>query len=115
MRLPGIFFDMPIRIVWEEKQLDEEFKTFSFKKKYKELDNPLFCGKFNKPIFVEDLTIEFIHFTEFKYYEDDAINFYVQNITRAFNVSGYENLCLYIVKPGIIRWSLLYFIYSSCT
>ena len=106
---------MPIRIVWEEKELNEEFENFSFTTMYKELDSPLFCGKFNQQIFVEDLLIEFIHFTDFKFSADELIIFSIENITRAFKVSGYENLCFYIVKPGIIRWSLLYFINSSCT
>ena len=91
---------MPIRIVWEEKQLDEEFKTFSFKKKYKELDNPLFCGKFSQPIFVEDLTIEMVHFTELECFGNGTVIFSIENIMRAFKVSGYENLCLSIVKTG---------------
>ena len=98
-----VIFEMPqkLRLVWEEKNINQEFEAFHLKTGIQGLTQKYFCGRFNQPVVISGIKLETIHFIDFNFKHDEM--FVTMNYRACLEIQGYTDLSFTIITPGISR------------
>ena len=98
-----VFFAMAqrLRLIWEEKNINQEFEAFHLKTDIQDLTKTYFCGRFNQPVVIFGIEVETIHFTDL---EVDNGTIELKTIFFSYlKIQRYQNLSFTIITPGISR------------
>ena len=90
-----------LRLVWEEKNINQEFEAFHLKTGIQGLTQKYFCGRFNQPVVISEFELETINFADLK-----IINCLIlmrMNHNIYIEIQGYTDLSFTIITPGISR------------
>ena len=90
-----------LRLIWEEKNINQEFEAFHLKTGIQGLTQKYFCGRFNQPVVISEFELETINFADLKIF-NGMIELKL-NYRTFIVIQEYNDLSLTIITPGISR------------
>ena len=92
-----------LRLIWEEKNINQEFEAFHLKTDIQDLTKTYFCGRFNQPVVIFGIEVETIHFINLKIINCIMLMLVRMDYFVVLNIQSYNDLSFTIITPGISR------------